>query len=126
MHILLVEDNPLNALALMRMLERKGHRATHADGGRKALALLNDERFDLVLMDLMMPDLDGFETTRRIRGLHGPQSRVPVVAVTALLASQAQEECFRAGMDSFLTKPVSDEDFRRLTERFGPPPAGTA
>jgi CheY-like chemotaxis protein len=120
--ILLVEDNLLNALALKRMLERRGHEILHADGGRKALEMFGSGSFDLVLMDLMMPDMDGYETTRRIRRLEGEKCRVPIVAVTALLASQALERCLRAGMNSFLTKHVDEEHFRDVAERLGPSP----
>ncbi|MGE4293905.1 MAG: response regulator [Desulfovibrio sp.] len=122
MHILLVEDNQLNALSMSRMLERRGHTVAHVNGGRKALEMLSTRCFDLILMDLMMPDMDGFETAKRIRGLSGPVSRVPIVAVTALLASQALERCLQVGMNSFLTKPVDGERFREVAERLGPPP----
>lgn len=122
MRILLVEDNMLNALALGRMLERRGNDVSYADGGRKALDLLSSNEFDIVLMDLMMPDMDGFETTRRIRSMDSPQACIPIVAVTALMASQALDRCMQAGMDSFLTKPVEEKDFRDVADRFVPGP----
>ncbi|MEF2144753.1 MAG: response regulator [Desulfovibrionaceae bacterium] len=114
MRILLVEDNQLNALATSRILERCGHEVDQAYDGREAVECMRTGEYDLVLMDLMMPVMDGYEATRRIRKLEGQRSRVPIVAVTALMAGQARDHCLQAGMDCFLTKPVTEAEFCRL------------
>jgi CheY-like chemotaxis protein len=102
--VLVVEDNAVNQLLARRMLSRLGHTAETADDGARALARLQHERFDLVLMDCQMPVLDGYETTRRIRALHG--NAFPVLAMTANAFDDDLARCLDAGMDEVITKPV--------------------
>ncbi len=113
--VLVVEDNPVNAKVAAKFLERMGHRARVAADGRRALAVLAAEPFDLVLMDVEMPEMDGYEATRRIRqGRAGEAAReLPVIAMTAHAMSENRERARRAGMSDYITKPV---DFARLGE----------
>lgn len=111
--ILLVEDNPLNALIASRLLTKSGHTFVSAADGKEALEALLKEHIDLVLMDLEMPDMDGMETTRRIRdGEAGEENRsVPIIAMTAHRLNEVREKCKSVGMNNFITKPV---DFHKL------------
>ena len=105
--VLLVEDNPVNRKLAQRVLEKAGYGVTAADSGPAALAALERDRFDLVLMDLQMPGMDGIETTARIREREGAAGgRMPVLALTAHAMPAQRERCLAAGMDGFLVKPV--------------------
>ena len=106
LRILLVEDEPDNQALALQMLGRLGHRADVASDGLEALERLEQHAYDLVLMDVMMPRLDGLETTRRLRrGL--PAAEQPrVIALTARALRSDREACLSAGMDGYLSKPV--------------------
>ena len=104
--MLLVEDNEVNQIVTRGMLNKLGYQVKAVGSGEAALELLQNEHFDLVLMDCMMPGLDGFETTRRIRQSEGVGTHVPVIAMTANTVEGAQAKCLAAGMDDFLAKPV--------------------
>jgi CheY-like chemotaxis protein len=105
--VLLVEDNPINQKVAARLLERHGHAVVVAANGREALAVLERECFDVVLMDVQMPEMDGLQATAAIRRREeGTQRRVPIVALTAQGLEEDRERCLAAGMDGFLTKPV--------------------
>lgn len=125
LRVLLAEDNPVNVKVATTYLSRRGHAAVIASDGRRALELLAQEPFDLVLMDIEMPELDGMEATRRLRaGLAGPKNRdVPVVAMTAHALSGAMERCLAAGMSGYLPKPL---DFKALDAMLGRIAAGAA
>jgi signal transduction histidine kinase len=112
-HILLAEDNPVNQKVASAMLERLGCEVTLANDGREVLRLFGETRFDLVLMDCQMPNLDGYGATREIRALEGSSSHTPIVAMTANAMQGDRETCLRAGMDGYVSKPVS---ILRLTE----------
>ena len=99
LRILVVEDNPVNSLVAVRVLEKHGHSAWAVTSGEEALACLDRQRFDAVLMDIQMPDIDGFEVTRRIRKLEGTERHVPVIATTAHALDGDRERCLAAGMD---------------------------
>jgi CheY-like chemotaxis protein len=107
--VLLAEDTPANVIIAKSFLSRLGHRATHAAGGREALALLARQRFDVVLMDVEMPGMDGLTATRLLRaGEAGELNRdVPVLAMTAHALESFRTQCAEAGMNGFLPKPVS-------------------
>jgi two-component system, sensor histidine kinase and response regulator len=107
--VLLVEDNSVNQLVALGQLQRLGHECIIASGGTTALELLGTETFDLVLMDCQMPDMDGYEATRRIRQMEGAVARVPVIAITAHALPGEREKCLAAGMNDYLAKPVSLE-----------------
>ncbi|MFL6247686.1 MAG: response regulator [Vicinamibacterales bacterium] len=107
--VLLVEDNNVNQLVALGQLQRLGHECIIAAGGGAALELVRSEPFDLVLMDCQMPDMDGYEATRRIRSMDGAVARVPIIAITAHALPGEREKCLAAGMNDYLAKPVSLE-----------------
>jgi PAS domain S-box-containing protein len=109
--VLVVEDNAFNAVLLSRLLDKLGYAATVADSGTNAVIAAFQARYDAILMDIHMPGMDGFETTRAIRAREGSGTRVPIVAVTANAQLEARDEAKACGMDGFLTKPV---DTKRL------------
>jgi two-component system, sensor histidine kinase and response regulator len=127
--ILVVEDNPVNQEVVAAMLQKLDCDVQLASSGKEALEVLARSRYDLVFMDCQMPDLDGYETTRRLREwelLEG-RARVPVIALTANALSGDAEKCLAAGMDRYLTKPMSIEQLRKALESpLAPesPPAG--
>jgi len=105
--ILVAEDSPVNQRLIQRLLERMGHNVALADTGRKAVDITANQRFDLILMDVQMPDLDGLEATRQIRRREESlESRIPIVALTANTMAGDREECIAAGMDAHLAKPI--------------------
>ncbi len=119
LHILLAEDNRVSAMVAERMLAQRGHHVVHAQNGRQAVDLWRDGAFDLVLMDMHMPELDGDAATREIRLLE--QSRgihTPIIAQTANAMSEAEEICRRAGMDAYITKPIVRDKFITVVESF--------
>ncbi|MCG5239460.1 response regulator [Azospirillum doebereinerae] len=104
--VLAVDDNDVNRDIIRRLLERSGHTVLTASNGREALRAVEESDIDLVLMDVQMPEMDGLETTRRIRRLANRGSRVPIIALTAQASGGTQSECLAAGMNGFLTKPI--------------------
>ena len=111
MRVLLAEDNAINQLVAVRMLEKRGHSVVVASEGREAVAAIEKEPFDLVLMDIQMPGMDGLEATVEIRKRElGTGQRVPIVALTAHAMDADRDRCMAAGMDAYLTKPYSAED----------------
>ncbi len=114
--VLLVEDNPVNQRVARLMLEKLGQRVVVAENGPAALGALRQSRFDAVLLDCHMPGLDGFEVARRLRASEGENRAVPVIALTADVALETRERCREAGMDDFLSKPISQ---RRLAKALG-------
>jgi PAS domain S-box-containing protein len=113
--LLLVEDNLINQRLAKTLLERAGHRVKMAEHGMQALELLARQCFDVVLMDMQMPVLDGLQTTRRIRaGEAATGVRVPIVAMTANAMPGDRERCLAAGMDDYLAKPVRRDDLLRV------------
>ncbi|MDM8550915.1 response regulator, partial [Desulfobacterales bacterium HSG2] len=111
--ILLAEDNPVNFKVAMKFLEQLGHDPVNAGDGKQVLTILGQARFDLVLMDLEMPEMDGLEASRRIRaGEAGDANRkIPIIAMTAHTVGDIREKCEAAGMNDVVTKPV---DFYEL------------
>ncbi len=108
LHILLAEDNPINRLVALRLLEKMGHQVMCAENGELAFTMYQQHRFDLVLMDMQMPIMDGLLATEKIRLLesqHG-MARLPIIALTANALDRDREACMTAGMDCFLTKPI--------------------
>jgi PAS domain S-box-containing protein len=106
--ILLAEDNPINAMLTRELLRRRGHRVSEVISGEGAVAAVTREHFDIVLMDIHMPGLDGVEATMRIRAEEKlmARARVPIVALTADALETGKRACQEAGMDGFLTKPI--------------------
>ena len=105
--ILLVEDNVVNQMVAEAMLERRGFEVVVAGNGREGAELFQQGRFDLVLMDIQMPEMDGFEALAAIRAFEeGTGRRTPVVALTAHALKEDRERCLAAGMDDYLSKPI--------------------
>ena len=110
LEILLAEDNAINQKLAVRLLEKMGHRVSVVSNGLEVLAALELEDFDLILMDVHMPDLDGLETTKPIREKEGKQGRhIPIIALTANALDGDREQCLNAGMDSYVSKPIMIE-----------------
>jgi CheY-like chemotaxis protein len=117
--ILLAEDNVVNQMLARRLLERLGAEVTIADTGMAAIERLSISAFNVVLMDCQMPELDGYEATRRIRkGAAGEAARaVPIIALTANALSGDRERCLESGMDDYLMKPIDPDALREKLER---------
>jgi signal transduction histidine kinase/DNA-binding response OmpR family regulator len=109
-HLLVVEDNPLNQLVAVGILEHLGYTCDVADNGRAALRALARRRFDAVLMDCQMPEMDGYQATIELRRREGNVTRTPVIAMSAGVSSEEKQRCFRVGMDDFVAKPVTPDD----------------
>jgi len=119
--ILLVEDNPVNQLVAQGILKKFGLKADLAGNGYEALSALEMIKYDLVLMDVQMPELDGLETTRRIRALANPQwASLPIIAMTAHAREEDRQECLSAGMNDYLSKPVNPKRLGQLLMRWLP------
>ena len=113
--ILLAEDNAVNRLLATKLLEKDGHRVVTANDGREALEKLEAERFDVILMDVQMPVLSGFEATAAIRGAETGTGRHQfIVAVTAHALKGDRDRCLEAGMDGYITKPLNRAEMRRV------------
>ncbi|HSW06790.1 response regulator [Aquabacterium sp.] len=106
LRVLIAEDNPINAQVMTLVLEQMGHRSEVAANGAEAIAALRRQAFDLILMDVQMPVMDGIEATREIHREWPPAARPRIVALTAGVMSQEQQACREAGMDDFLVKPL--------------------
>jgi CheY-like chemotaxis protein len=116
--ILLAEDNLVNQKVAMRLLERMNYKVHVVNDGSAAIAAWQTGNHDLILMDCQMPVLDGYEATRQIRRLEGSSAHIPIVALTAHAMKGADEPCFAAGMDGYLTKPIHRETLEATLRRF--------
>jgi two-component system, sensor histidine kinase and response regulator len=122
--ILLAEDSLINQKLAVGLLERWGHTVVVADNGMIAVALASAESFDLILMDIQMPELDGLAATASIRQIEQPTGRhTPIIAMTAHALSGDRERCLAAGMDDYLTKPIRAEQLFQTVERWAQPDA---
>jgi two-component system sensor histidine kinase/response regulator len=116
--ILLAEDNHVNQILAVRLLERRGHRVVVAQNGREAVELLEKDEFDLVLMDVQMPEMDGFEATAAIRRMDEQSGRrTRILAMTARAMKGDEERCLASGMDGYIAKPIHAEELYRLLEQ---------
>jgi two-component system, sensor histidine kinase and response regulator len=118
--ILLAEDNLVNQKVASKLLENLGYEVQIAATGHAAVAAWHTQRFDLVLMDCQMPEMDGYEATRQIRQQEAGKQRIPIVALTAHAMTGASERCLAAGMDDHLTKPIDRAKLSACLERFLP------
>jgi signal transduction histidine kinase/DNA-binding response OmpR family regulator/streptogramin lyase len=126
LRILLAEDNAVNQLLASRLLEKQGHQVVIVGNGQAALEQLEFETFDLILMDIQMPGIDGFEATARIRNMEAATgTHLPIVAMTAHAMEGDRERCLAAGMDGYIAKPIRAEDLVDAIEKLGRPPAVT-
>jgi PAS domain S-box-containing protein len=120
LRILLAEDNPMNQKVALRLLERLGYTATVAWNGLEALAALEKQSYDVVLMDVQMPELDGLDATRRIVERWPEESRPHIIAMTANALPEDREACFAAGMNDYVAKPIRAEELARALKRARP------
>jgi CheY-like chemotaxis protein len=115
LRVLLAEDNAVNRKVATRMLERRGHQVVVTTNGKEALAALQKGSYDLVLMDVQMPEMDGLAATRTIRGLEqGTGFHQQIIALTAHAMIGDRERCLKAGMDGYLTKPLRPQELDQL------------
>ena len=119
LHILLAEDNPVNQKLAIRLLEKRGHHVTVASNGRQALSALEKRSYDLVLMDVQMPEMDGLEATTLLREKEKLSGRhQAVVAMTALVMKGDRERCMAAGMDGYLSKPIRPQELDEVLDSY--------
>ena len=118
LRILLVEDNAVNQVLALRLLEKRGHTVAVAGNGKEALTALEKQSFDLVLMDVQMPEMDGFEATIAIREKEKTSgNHVPIIAMTAHAMVGDKERCLEAGMDDYISKPIRPEELNDFLKR---------
>jgi signal transduction histidine kinase/CheY-like chemotaxis protein len=117
-YVLVAEDNRVNQELARRLLEKLGCKVDLANNGREAIQLACSMPYDLIFMDCLMPEVDGFEATSEIRRLETEVTRRPIIALTANARSEDRELCLKAGMDDYLSKPVRIEDLARMLERY--------
>ena len=117
---MLAEDNLVNQKLAMRLLEKRGHQVTLAQNGRQAVVAMEGKSFDLVLMDVQMPEMDGLEATRELRRREEGTSDAhqTVVAMTALAMKGDKERCMDAGMDGYLTKPIRPQELDAVLDQY--------
>jgi two-component system sensor histidine kinase/response regulator len=127
LRVLLAEDNPVNQKLAVTLLQKQGHAVTVAGNGKEALAALERDPFDVVLMDVQMPEMDGFQATAVLRERERQTGRhVPVVAMTAYAMKGDREKCLEAGMDAYLAKPIQPGELLRVLAGLEPAPADGA
>jgi CheY-like chemotaxis protein len=121
LRVLVAEDSLVNQKLVVRLLEKQGQQAIVAANGREALELLERESIDLVLMDVQMPEMDGFQTTAAIRARERVGGgHVPIIALTAYAMKGDEERCLSAGMDGYVSKPIRPADLLRTLLAFAP------
>jgi PAS domain S-box-containing protein len=121
LHVLVAEDTKANQLVAVGLLEKLGHRVRLADNGNLALRAWEEEAFDLILMDLQMPELDGLQATARIREREQARgTRTPIVALTAYATRADRDRCLAAGMDAYIAKPIRRQDLARVIDELVP------
>jgi CheY-like chemotaxis protein len=118
--VLVVEDNPMNQKVASRTLERLGCRVDIAANGLEAVDMVNRFPYDVIFMDCQMPEMDGYEATRRIRQLPGVNAHIPIIAITANAFRGDREACLASGMDDYLTKPVGKAQFDQMLAKWNP------
>jgi len=122
MNILLAEDNPVNQKVAVRLLEKRGHRVVVVETGKRALEMVNQQSFDVVLMDVQMPVMDGLQATAAIRQREMTSGKhIPIVAMTAHAMAGDKERCLQAGMDDYISKPLHVDEFLAIVEHFSAP-----
>ncbi|MCX6055069.1 MAG: response regulator [Chloroflexi bacterium] len=117
-HILLAEDNPINQKLAVRLLEKAGYPVDVVSNGLEAIEAVKKKTYRVVLMDVQMPEMDGLEATRRIRGLNLPAANIPIIAMTAHAMSGDEDRCIESGMNGYLSKPLNVEGLFNLIEKY--------
>jgi CheY-like chemotaxis protein len=117
-HILLVEDIRPNQMIAMSLLKRRGYSCDLAQNGQEAVQMVTDNDYDLILMDLSMPVLNGFEATKQIRAMAGEKGRVPIIALSANDVPNDRDYCFEIGMQDFVGKPINVNLFYSTIEKY--------
>ncbi|GAB3522666.1 hypothetical protein GCM10027342_20540 [Photobacterium alginatilyticum] len=117
-NVLVVEDTIVNQKVAQMMLEKLGAKVDIADNGQVAIAKYRKGHFDLIFMDCQMPVLDGFKATRAIRELESEEQRIPIIALTANVVKEEKDKCFNAGMDDFVSKPVSQQMLANMLKKY--------
>ncbi len=117
--ILLAEDNAINQKMAVKLLETLGHSVIVAGNGQEAVEIVGQQDFDLVLMDVQMPVMDGIAATRKIRRSNPETGAIPIIALTAHAMKQDRERCLKAGMDDYISKPIDPEQLRELVAKYG-------
>lgn len=121
--ILIVDDNEPNILILQKMLERLGYLPVATSDGKQAFSLVTSRKFDVILMDIMMPEINGLELTRAIRNSES-SNHPTIIAVTADVTTENRDACFLAGVDDFLAKPVDLKSLQKLIATWIPEASG--
>ena len=114
--ILLAEDNAINALLTRTLLEADGYHVEVVEDGSLAVDAVRVNKYDMILMDMRMPNMDGLEATRKIRSLSNEGKSIPIIALTANAFDDDRNACFDAGMNDFMTKPVSAEELQQMVQ----------
>jgi PAS domain S-box-containing protein len=126
LRVLVAEDNAVNQRLATRLLEKRGHRVTVTANGREAVEAQANQTFDLILMDVQMPEMDGFEATAAIREREKHNgTHIPIVALTAHAMKGDRERCLIAGMDGYLSKPIRPQELDEVLEKYLAPRTGT-
>jgi PAS domain S-box-containing protein len=123
LRVLVAEDNRINQMVTTRMLQKIGCHVDLAADGAAAVRYMENRHYDIVLMDLLMPEVDGAEAARRIRHLDGARSSIPIVALTASASAETRLQCLEAGMNDFLSKPMELDALRHALDRWCPRPS---
>jgi signal transduction histidine kinase/ActR/RegA family two-component response regulator len=119
LHVLLAEDNPINQELAVELLEMRGHSVRIAGNGVEVLAALERESFDVVLMDVQMPEMDGFQATKAIRSREKQSgAHIPIIAITGFAMKGDRQRCLDAGMDSYISKPLRSKELFEVVEQF--------
>ena len=116
--VLVVEDNPVNQKVALRILEKAGHKVDVADNGKEAVKAIGNASYDIVFMDVQMPEMDGYEATREIRGMAPEYRELPVIAMTAHAMKGDREKCIASGMDDYISKPVVPKALLEMVQRW--------
>ncbi|WP_416896539.1 MAG: response regulator [Minwuia sp.] len=120
LRILLAEDNEINQMLALALLGKHGHQVTAVVNGAEAIEAVKKDEFDLVLMDIHMPEVDGLEATRKIREINGGDLDLPIVALTANAMAEDKQMCLDAGMDDYLAKPINEAELNKALEHWRP------
>ena len=117
--ILLIEDNQINQKMTRSLLMRRSHQVSIANNGFEGIQMASQEKYDLLLVDIQMPGMDGFEVAQSLRLVKGPNQQTPIIALTAHALPGDRQRCLDAGMDDYLTKPIDPQKMFEMIERWG-------